>query len=88
MDDAKALKIFESCVNEMYQNSSPPTTWSKIKKKYGGKQKTFYDKHFIKEKIYERIKERYYKKLDKYYRRKLDWFLLDYSPTIKREKNE
>jgi len=84
MNDMKALKIFESCIDEMYRNSSPPTTWKKIQKQYGGTKETFYDKHRITESDYSRIKDSYSKKLDKYYQRKLDWFLMDYAPTEKK----
>jgi hypothetical protein len=34
MNDAKALKIFESCIDEMYRNSTPPTTWAEIQERY------------------------------------------------------
>jgi len=87
MNDKEALKIFESCVNEMYENSVPPTTWKDIKNKYGGKDRSeFYMKHSLSEQDYNRIKEKYCKKLDLFYRRKLAWFLLDYAPTFKKEE--
>ena len=86
MNNTKALKIFESCINEMYQASSPPATWKQIQEQYGDTKKTFYDKHTITEKEYDRIKEVYSRKLDLFYRRKLDWFLLDYAPTFKQNK--
>ena len=83
MNDITALKIFESCVNEMYLSSSPPISWEAIKKKYGGKKTTFYDKHFISEDVYNKIKEKYERMLDLYYRRKLSWFLLDFAPSFR-----
>ena len=86
MNDKKAFEIFEACVNEMYENSTPPTTWKDIKEKYGNKERSnFYLRHSISEQDYNRIKNKYAKKLDTFYRRKLAWFLLDYSPTFKRE---
>jgi hypothetical protein len=85
MNDKQALKIFESCINEMYRNSSPPTTWKQIQEQYGDTKKTFYDKHRISEARYNSIKDSYSKQLDKYYQNKLDWFLLDYAPTLKKE---
>lgn len=85
MNDTKASKIFESCVNEMYQNSTPPTTWNEIKEQYGGSRKTFHDKHFITEREYNRIRNKYCKRLNTYYRQQLSWFLLDYAPAFKRE---
>jgi hypothetical protein len=84
MNDSEALKIFESCVDEMYRNSSPPTTWAQIKKKYGDTKETFYDKHRITETRYNSIKDSYSRQLDKYHQRRLDWFLLDYAPTLKK----
>jgi len=83
MNDTQALKIFESCVNEMYKNSIPPTTWCQIKKTYGGTTKSFVDKHLITLKEYRRIRDKYEDKLPKAYKRKLAWFLLDYSPSLK-----
>jgi len=83
MNDITALKIFESCVNEMYLSSSPPISWETIKKKYGGKKTTFYDKHFIDKEVYEKISEKYMKKLDAYYKRKLSWFLSEYAPSFR-----
>jgi hypothetical protein len=80
MNDRKALSIFEECIDEMYKNSTPPTTWKDIKKKYGGTKNTFHDKHTINDQLYIKIKEKYAKKLDKYYKNKLDWFLLDFAP--------
>jgi glycosyltransferase involved in cell wall biosynthesis len=82
MNDTKALKIFESCIDEMYRNSSPPTTWKQILEQYSDTGVTFYDKHRITETDYDRIKESYIKKLDKFYQRQLDWFLLGYAPTF------
>jgi len=88
MNDTTALKIFESCVNEMYMSSSPPISWESIKKKYEGKKKTFYDKHVIDKEVYERISEKYMKKLDTYYKRRLSWFLLDYAPSFRITRNK
>ena len=89
MNDKKALEIFEACVNEMYKNSTPPTTWKDIKEKYGGKERSeFYMKHSITEDKYNKIKAKYEKKLPVYYKRKLSWFLLDYSPTGKELKRK
>ena len=81
MNDKKAMEIFEECIDEMYRNCTPPTTWEYIRKKYGGTKKTFFDKHIISDKLYIQIKEKYAKKLDNYYKNKLDWFLLDFAPT-------
>lgn len=83
----KAEKIFDDCINEMYENSIPPTTWIKIKEKYGNSKKTFYDKHYINEDKYNAIKDKYYKMLDKFYRRQLDWFLFDYAPSFKKKSD-
>lgn len=88
MNDTEALKIFESCIDEMYRNSTPPTTWAEIKKKYGGTRNTFYDKHAITEARYNNIRDSYSKKLNSYYKRKLSWFLLDYAPTFEKENKE
>jgi len=83
MNDVEALKIFESCVNEMYKKSTPSTTWKDIKEQYGDTGKSFHDKHSISEQDYNQIKDKYCKKLNLYYRRQLDWFLLDYAPSFK-----
>ena len=83
MNDKTALKIIEACIDEMYKQSIPPTTWKALKEKYGDTTKSFYDKHSLSEQDYIRIKEKYCKKLDKYYQRQLDWFLLDYAPSFK-----
>lgn len=83
MNDKKALEIFEACINEMYENSIPPTTWKQILK---DRPKDFYSKHEITEGKYNEIKAKHEKKLPLYYRRKLAWFLLDYSPRFKEKK--
>jgi len=82
MSETKALKIFESCLNELYLNSDPPISWEKVGRKYGDKPRSeFYMKHKISEEKYEKIVEKYKKKLTPYYRRQLSWTLLDYAPT-------
>jgi len=89
MNDKEALKVFESCVNEMYEASTPPTTWADIKKKYGDTgqgRSSFYLRHSISEEDYNRIKIKYCKRLNAYYERQLAWFLLDYAPTFKKEE--
>jgi len=86
MNDTEALKIFESCVNEMYKNSTPPTTWEDIKERYGGTGMAFVNKHSLSEQDYDRIKDKYVVKLNIFYRRQLNWFLLDYAPSFKKEE--
>jgi len=95
MNDREALKIFESCMNEMYKKSTPSTTWKDIKEQYDnrrlinrilkwfGIERKFHDKHSLSEQDYNEIKDKYCKKLNLYYQRKLDWFLLDYAPSFK-----
>jgi hypothetical protein len=83
MNEQKAIKIIEQCLNEMYKASTPPISWGQIKKKHEGKKVEFFLKHKLTEVDYDKIKEKYKKKLPKLYRRSLDWILLDYSPTIK-----
>jgi len=92
MNDKKALEIFEECVNEMYENSTPPITWNDVQSKaieFEPNKFTIQGeirKHKLSEEKYDEIKAKYEKKLDTYYRRQLAWFLLDYSPTFKEEK--
>ena len=91
MSDSKALKIFEACVDEMYRASTPSTTLKDIKKHMLSidcctDRCTVYNKHFISEEDYDRIKSKYEKQLNIYYRRQLAWFLLDYAPCFKQDK--
>ena len=95
MNSKEAVKIFNDCINEMYENSTPSITWQKVQKKYDKKRLTnrillklgfernCYNKHSIFIKDYDRIKDKYSKKLNVYYRKGLDWFLLDYAPKFK-----
>ena len=81
---SKALKIFESCINELYINSEPSTTWKNIKDTYKNKPDSrFYEKHKISIERYTNIVNNYRKQLNKQYNRQLDWFLLDYAPSFK-----
>ena len=77
---SKESKIVEKCLDEMYKNSNPPTTWNDIKKKYSGTKTKFYNLHRIEIEDYERIKKKYEKKLSPAYRNSLDMELLNYSP--------
>lgn len=82
MSDKKALKIFESCMNELYLASAPSISWADIHEKYDGMDRSeFYMNHVIKSVDYNRIVDKYSKLLDKFYRRQFAWYLLDYAPT-------
>jgi len=83
LNDKKALEIFEACIDEMYKNSDPPTTWKNILQE---RKKEFYNEHSITEEQYNNIKAKYEKKLPTFYKRKLAWFLLDYSPAFTQKK--
>lgn len=86
MNDKQALKIFESCVDEMYRMSTPPASWKDIKEKYSNKNRSeFYSKHRISEQDYNDIKSKYAKQLNSFYKRRLVWFLLDYAPCFKKK---
>ncbi len=79
----KAKEIATKCIDEMYQHSTPPTTWEKIMEKYGNTKIRFYEKHMISEKDYDRIKAKYEKKLPALWKKRLAFFLLDYAPKSK-----
>lgn len=90
MNDKKAIKIMEDCLNEMYLNSTPPITWKEVKDKYVGVD-DWYWKHELCEKKYVEIKDKYRKKLSSLYKSSLDWALLDFAPKFKDckcDKNE
>ena len=81
----KDAKIIFDCLDEMYRNSEPSTTWKEIEKNYSGKGRTeFYLKHSITEEKYEEIRKKYMKKLSSLGKREFPWILLDYAPTFKR----
>ena len=87
MTNAKAVKIFEACMNELYMNSEPSITWEEINDKYGGIERSeFYMKHSISQKKYDMITNKYRRMLPEFYRRQLSWYLLDYAPTFKHEE--
>ena len=80
----KDTKIIFQCLDEMYKNSTPPTTWKEIEKNYSGMPDSkFYLKHSITEEKYEEIRKKYMKKLSSLGKRELPWILLDYAPTFK-----
>jgi len=86
MNDKKALKIFDECMDELYKASIPPITWKEIQNKYADQERSeFYMKHCIDEKLYDKITKKYKSKLNIYYNRQLSWFLLDYAPTFCKE---
>jgi len=79
----EAIKLFDKCLDELYRNSKPPTTWSEIKKKYSGTGISFYEKHAISEDDYNAIVKKYDTKLPKYYKKHLALFLLSFAPTTR-----
>jgi len=81
---SKALKIFESCMNDLYLASEPSISWDEVKERYGGMSDSrFYLKHKISVERYDGIVDGYRKLLDKYYNRELSMFLLNYAPSFK-----
>ena len=81
----KALKLGESCLNEMYKASVPPISWKDVKKKYGGTKTEFFLNYELSEKDYDRIKAKYAKKMGKFWSRQLEYLLLDYAPKFRDE---
>ena len=82
----KAQAIGEACLNEMYTNATPSSSWSQIKKKYSSTKTEFWLLHYLPEDRYLAIKAKYKKLLSPSYQRSLAWLLLDYSPTSVKAK--
>ena len=84
----KAKINTEKCLNDMYKKSTPSITWKEILKRYGNTKIEFYRKHEITEEQYDKIRDKYIKKIPKWLQTSFLMSLLDFSPTIKRCKND
>lgn len=79
--EKRATKLVTECLNELYENSTPPINWAWIKFFYGETDIRFWEKHKISEKKYDKIVKKYKKKLG-IYAKNLEWDLLNYAPAI------
>jgi len=79
--EKRASKLVFECLNELYENSTPPINWAWVKFFYGNTDIRFWENHKISEEKYTEIVKKYKKKLGPHYSRSLDWDLLSYAPT-------
>ena len=82
MSKVRVVELFNQCMNELYEASTPSISWKKVQETYRGKQRDeFYLKHYIDEDKYNEITNRYKRLIPKLYHNDFSFYLLDYAPT-------
>lgn len=84
--EKRATKLVAACLNELYENSTPPINWAWVKFFYGETDIKFWENHKISETKYTEIVGKYKKKLGPRYAKSLDWDLLSYAPMLSDKK--
>jgi hypothetical protein len=87
ISEKRAKILVALCLNELYEHSMPPVSWSWIRFFCSNTDIKFWELHKITEKRYNEIVKKYKKKLGPLYSRSLNWDLLNYAPVIDNGKN-
>jgi len=57
------LKLYDECMTELYENSTPKGNWEELKEKYKNTDVEFFRKYTCKDSLFKEIVEKYKSKI-------------------------